>query len=214
MAEAVFFDLWNTLIYCPTRSKVEEALKILGLAGKVDYHTAIGEMEDTLFRDGSYDKVSFFRELCERHGLKPSQDRVKEASEIWKSRLEDTGYFPETEDVLSDLKSDHKLGIISNLDWDAADHARKKYLKDYFDVVVMSCDVGAVKPDPRIYEMGVKAVGVDASECYMVGDSPTADVRGSADAGLKGVLVDRRGAHGSQDYPVVGSLSEVRKVIG
>ncbi|HST16755.1 MAG TPA: HAD family hydrolase [Gaiellaceae bacterium] len=52
------------------------------------------------------------------------------------------------------------------------------------DAVVLADEVGWRKPDPRIFEAALAALGVDAAEAVHVGDSLDADVRGASAAGL------------------------------
>ena len=213
MAEAVFFDLWNTLLYCPTRGKVGEIITMLGLEGRVDYHGVIEGMDETIFIDRGYGVERFFKELCSRNNGNCSGDAIKEAAAVWRSRLEDADYFPEAETVLADLGRDYKLGLISNVDGSGAEYAREKYLKDYFTTVIMSCEAERIKPDPLIYELGLEELGVKAGDSWMVGDNLTMDVTGALDAGLNAVLIDRRGTHASDEYPVIHNLSELRGII-
>ena len=48
----------------------------------------------------------------------------------------------------------------------------------------MSSDVGIRKPDPRIFEVALKKMGVSAKETGYVGDTISRDVIGAHNAGL------------------------------
>ncbi|MHB8377167.1 MAG: HAD family hydrolase, partial [Dehalococcoidia bacterium] len=52
---------------------------------------------------------------------------------------------------------------------------------------VVSCDLGYMKPHPRIFEHVFTAMGIDARETAMVGDSLKADVQGAQALGMTGV---------------------------
>jgi HAD superfamily hydrolase (TIGR01549 family) len=213
MAGAVFFDLWNTLIYCPTRVKVDGMLRRLGLEGRLDYYSIIDRMEDTVFLDSSYTTERFLRELAAENNGVTTADALKDAANIWDSRLEDASFFPDAQAALIDLKRRCKVGLISNTDAGGSKYAREKYLEDIFDAVVMSCDIGYVKPDPAIFETAVEELDAKAADCWMVGDSVESDVEGALNAGLKPVLIDRSGKKSSSEYPVVRSLKELLGVI-
>lgn len=61
-------------------------------------------------------------------------------------------------------------------------------LKDYFDIVVLSDDIGVNKPDVRIYEYAMERVGdTDPKHHLMVGDNPLTDVQGAINAGWHAV---------------------------
>jgi putative hydrolase of the HAD superfamily len=52
------------------------------------------------------------------------------------------------------------------------------------DAVVLSGEVGARKPDPRIFERALSELGVDATGALFVGDRLDADVAGAAALGM------------------------------
>ncbi|MHB1568907.1 MAG: HAD family hydrolase [Solirubrobacteraceae bacterium] len=63
-----------------------------------------------------------------------------------------------------------KTGLISN-SWGTGRYDRR-LLAELFDAVVISGEVGIRKPQPRIYELGAAAIGLDTSECVFVDDLP------------------------------------------
>ena len=62
-------------------------------------------------------------------------------------------------------------------------------LNGVFSVIVTSSDVDAPKPDPQTYEKAVEELGVSATQCWAVEDSPNG-IRSASTAGLRviGVL--------------------------
>jgi HAD superfamily hydrolase (TIGR01509 family) len=96
--------------------------------------------------------------------------------------------YPDTVEVLRRLPElGVRTAVVSNIAFDfrpafAAVGARA-------DEFVLSFEVGAVKPDPRIFEIALERLGVDAHEAVMVGDSEEAD-GGAAALGCGFVLVD------------------------
>jgi 2-haloacid dehalogenase len=54
----------------------------------------------------------------------------------------------------------------------------------YFQAVVISEEVGAVKPDPRIFAPALQKIGVEAEEVLYVGDSVTSDMAAARNAGM------------------------------
>ena len=213
MVKAVFFDLWNTLLYCPTHGKVDEMLRQVGLGGKLDYGTIMEEMDNKLFTYPDYDIRKFLLELCEEKGVECPRDAIESAARMWESRLTQAEYFPETEAVLKDLHGNYKLGLISNTDRSGADYVRKIRINQYFDSMILSYEVGVVKPDPLMFKMALDDLDVRAQESWMVGDSVQADVEGALNAGMNAVLIIRDGITTAHTYPTIRSLTELRGII-
>jgi putative hydrolase of the HAD superfamily len=97
-----------------------------------------------------------------------------------------------------------KLGLLSNADrgWTERLRARAGRL---FDDVVASGDVGVAKPDPAIFRLAAKRLGVDPDACLMI-DDQAQHVDGARAAGLRahlheptrlGALIDRLEAEGA-----------------
>lgn len=208
MPKAIFFDLWNTLLYCPTRERVESIIGVLGLEGRADYRSVIGEMDETVFIDAGYPPQEMFRGLCGKHGVECTGKAASEAAKVWAGRLEEAAYFPDTEAGLGML-GDYKLAIVSNTDAAGAEYVRKRGIDGWFDLVVMSCYVGCAKPDPRIYGIAADELGVKPWDCWMVGDSLQSDVEGARKAGLNAILLARDGRKGAKGVMKVKSLEEV-----
>ena len=82
------------------------------------------------------------------------------------------------------------IGILSNVGVDVRDVLSREGLLPYADAVVLSCDVGCVKPDAPIFEEALRALGLDANEVLMVGDSPKDDV-GAAVLGIRTLILPR-----------------------
>lgn len=101
--------------------------------------------------------------------------------------------FPETTEVLAELKSRHlKLGVISNFDSRAYSVMRSLKILHFFDAVTLSSETGYCKPDRQIFDAAVRALGITAPQVLLVGDSLQDDVEAGIRAGLSAVLIDRR----------------------
>jgi putative hydrolase of the HAD superfamily len=105
------------------------------------------------------------------------------------------------EDALPALEalSQYRLGIITNgvthfqqPKLDALDISR------FFDHVITSGDFGEVKPHPSIFLHACSVFGVDPAEAAYVGDRLNTDAIGAADAGLRGVWLNRESTSDQQ----------------
>jgi putative hydrolase of the HAD superfamily len=119
--------------------------------------------------------------------------------------------FPETLYTLKQLKSlGLKLGVISNFDSRIYSVLDALGIRDFFDVITVSSEVGRAKPDQGIFDAAVGALGIPASAVLLVGDSPHDDVEPAIRAGLSAVLVDRNNRHPAKTHlRRITSLTEV-----
>ncbi len=120
--------------------------------------------------------------------------------------------FPETIEVLEDLKKDYKLVLISNTDNLSVPQLLDKFkLKKYFDDIVLSCDHGMLKTDKKLFAQALKKVKLKKSEVIMVGDAIPTDIEGAKKAGIKAILVDRRDTREYENK--IADLSELKEKI-
>ncbi|MAL19086.1 MAG: HAD family hydrolase [Balneola sp.] len=89
-------------------------------------------------------------------------------------------------DAYDKIAKKYKVGIITN---GFAETQRLKIdqfqLRETARQIVISEDVGVMKPDPKIFDHSTELAGVNRGEILYVGDSFTSDVTGGAKAGWK-----------------------------
>lgn len=78
--------------------------------------------------------------------------------------------------------------LLSNIAMDPRPRLDEIGLLEKLDEVVLSYEVGLVKPDPKIFELSAKRLGLPPEECLMIGDTPGVD-DGGASAGMTCVIV-------------------------
>lgn len=71
------------------------------------------------------------------------------------------------------------------------------------DELVLSCEVGAAKPDALIYETALAMLGVGPRDAVLVDDQP-AFCEGAASLGIRAVRIDRR--HGTGDAAALADV--------
>ncbi len=84
-----------------------------------------------------------------------------------------------------------KLGVISNWDDRLRPLLRDLMLSQYFEAVVISCEVGFPKPSRVIFEDAAEKLGLAPGAILHVGDSLPQDVEGARSAGFESLLVQR-----------------------
>lgn len=80
----------------------------------------------------------------------------------------------------------YQLGIISNLigENEIFDWLRDDGLEQYFNTVVVSSVCHIRKPDPEIYRMGCRELGLRPEQCVSVADNLSRDITGAKAAGI------------------------------
>jgi putative hydrolase of the HAD superfamily len=73
-------------------------------------------------------------------------------------------------------------------------------------VVVDSHVVGVEKPDPRIFGIALRTLGMPAARCLYVGDTVHFDVEGARAVGMRAVHFDPFRLCPGDDHPHIGSL--------
>jgi putative hydrolase of the HAD superfamily len=82
-----------------------------------------------------------------------------------------------------------RTGVVSNFDHRLRPLLDALGLVSLLDVIVLPSDVGAAKPDPRIFEYALEQLGVRAAEAIYVGDDADEDVAAAQRVGLRAVDV-------------------------
>jgi putative hydrolase of the HAD superfamily len=101
--------------------------------------------------------------------------------------------FPDTVPVLEALRdAGWRHIILSNHVPELHNLVRELGVLPLFDEIISSALIGYEKPHPRVFEIGLEAVG-EAEEVWMVGDNPVADVEGAEALGIPAILVRREG---------------------
>lgn len=102
---------------------------------------------------------------------------------------------PGTRELLSGLRAyGMRFGILTNnLVSEQIPKLKQLRLEQTFDVVTISEEVGAAKPDPKIFEVTLGRLELLADQVVMVGDSLETDIAGAQRVGIRSVWLNRFG---------------------
>jgi putative hydrolase of the HAD superfamily len=102
--------------------------------------------------------------------------------------------YPDVLPALEELRgAGLKVVVASNWDCSLPTWLAPTGIMELVDGVVTSAEVGAAKPESRVFERALAVAGVDAAEALHAGDRIDNDLEGAAAAGVRGVLVQREG---------------------
>jgi HAD superfamily hydrolase (TIGR01549 family) len=109
-------------------------------------------------------------------------------------RHENFFLYDDTLPALAELRRHGlRLALVSNGQRDLEEFARHHSLD--IDACVGSLAHGRVKPHRSIFEAALAALGAEAAEAAMVGDSYDDDIAGARALGMRAILLDRDGLH-------------------
>lgn len=115
--------------------------------------------------------------------------------------------------VLESLGSKYPMVLVSNFYGNIHAVLRDFDLERYFATVIESAVVGVRKPDPRIFELGLQALGLPAQEVLVVGDSYKKDIMPALSLRCHALWLKGRGWTEQEDmqpYPhTIASLSQL-----
>jgi putative hydrolase of the HAD superfamily len=210
MIKSVFFDFWSTLVVF----EGEEAVIQMRRERAKRFRREFGDCGYIFTLERIWQAFETVRSRC--FELRNSNHKEIRASEVALWILEELGVAPKgvhdrftdlysnavlsmnlslqdgTAQVLESLKKNGlKIGLISNTEHGGIE---RKLLKEmgidqYFDSLVLSCDIGIRKPAPEIFRHALTSLSVQAEESLHVGDSPEMDVSGSRRAGMIGIYL-------------------------
>ena len=201
---AVAFDLFNTLITVdmPSRyssiDRMLDSLRAQGVAVHADdfmpvYRDVVRAFVSEAERLGKETHNGLWISTALQQlgvDVQPQDPRVAAAVEAYFSAFIDNARpLPGTADMLAALKPRYRLGLLSNLTHGPAarqilDHLN---LTSYFDVLLVSGDLGYRKPHPQVFQSLTEALDVPPASIVFVGDDPRTDVQGSLLAGMQPV---------------------------
>jgi putative hydrolase of the HAD superfamily len=116
------------------------------------------------------------------------------------------GRIAEARPVLERLAGRYPLVLVSNFYGNVEAVLEGYGIRGFFGDIIESAVVGVRKPDPEIYRMGVRALGMDARHVLVVGDSYTKDIVPATAAGCRAVWIKGKGWTTAEDEQQYGDI--------
>ena len=120
-------------------------------------------------------------------------------------------------ELLRELAGRYRLGVVSNFYGNLSAVCSEAGLAPLLSVAIDSAAIGVEKPDPRIFEAALSALGVPSSEALFVGDSPARDMAGARGVGMRHVLLAGGGAPPFRACcpgdPVIRRLADLKELL-
>jgi putative hydrolase of the HAD superfamily len=119
------------------------------------------------YESGRVTSDAFYQEVCRRAALRISREAFIAAyANIFTP-------IPSTFDLIRRLTPQYRLALLSNTnEWHFIHGIRPVEVFPLFDTVTLSYEVGAMKPDPRIYRDALEKLALPPSACVYIDDLP------------------------------------------
>ncbi len=143
---------------------------------------------------------------------------LETAGKVWqKVQSQEYGWalFDDVIPGLNQLRDDgFRVAALSNMPYRGVEMCEMMGLTDHVEFALTSGDVGAEKPDPRIFRAALERGGVEPDAALMVGDSVSSDLRAAEAVGMSAVLMDRYNNHPWHDeHPRVADVYGVSDLL-
>lgn len=222
----IFFDVDDTLVQWTTSwtdtfaqvareagvpATSQQALDALNLAFTTIYPESIKQHSPA--RDLHDFWVRYDGQVLALLGVEHDLDRHAERVVSLLQHPGSIRLYPEVPEVLEALvERGAQLGVVSGRPLAAPD-LEALGVGHYFDPVIDAFAVGSAKSDGHMFRLAAEVAAQAGRVGWHVGDSYTEDVQRARAAGLRPVLVDRRGRRPEADCPRLPDLRSLPEVV-
>ncbi|MBS3126746.1 HAD family hydrolase [Candidatus Woesearchaeota archaeon] len=210
MVKAILFDFWGTLVENGVWSPLKQVKTILNI--RLPFPEYVVRLERAMMTRPFGALKDAFHSVCNEFNINCDQVTIEELIGMWNKSWMLAKPYEETEEVLTKLKKEYKLILVSNTDNIGVDKVLEKYnLRRFFDHIFLSYDVGLLKTDPSFFKKVLEESKIRAGECMMVGDSIQSDILAAEQVGMRAILVDRKNSREHQ--PKISNLREIEGIL-
>lgn len=152
----------------------------------------------------NYKELLYELKITPKGCLIQEMQKIKLLSDEWK-------LFEDTEPFLRELKNQgYKIVMITNATRSVYKIVSDLGLEKYLDDIIASCDLGIMKPHPRIFRIAIEKYGMPR---YHIGDVYEIDYLGAMRAGIRPLLLDRLNFYDDVKAEKVSNLFQALRLI-
>lgn len=168
MIRTCLFDMGNVLLHFSHDRMCQQMGTLCGKTGDDLRRLLLDSGVQWEFERGMMTAEEFHRRFQEMAGTMVDFDKlIIAASDIFELNRPIAG-------MLQSLKDQNlRLVLFSNTSIWHYEFIKKRFeILDYFDEHVVSFEVGAIKPEPEMYQAGLRAIRCTPQECFYTDDIP------------------------------------------
>jgi len=222
--KGVLLDLDNTLYDYDAAHKPALNASIGWLSEKLQlphdtvlgaYKTARSQINKELAGLGaSHSRLLYFQRINEILGYNPAFTVLGAEQSYWNVFLDHMKFRPGAVEFLDSIE-DLPIAIVTDLtaqiQFQKLIHLR---IEHRFAAVVTSEESGAEKPDPKIFNLALKKLGVEACDACVIGDNWKKDILGGINLGMRSFWLKQDEYNDANELAVeFESFDELTKLI-
>ena len=228
MAEAILFDLGNTLVRYFDRTEFPAILRagILGVRGYLQERCMQRVSPEEMWQS-----VEAEDHEDEDHRVRPLEGRLARIFQLEPDEIAEVGdelcrcfaapifargqRYEDTLPALQALRArGYRLAVVSNAPWGSPGALWREELKRleldlWLDADVFCTDAGWRKPAPEIFRLALAQLRAEPQACLFVGDDPRWDLVGPRAMGMDTCLIDRQGSERGAGTACIQNLHEL-----
>jgi len=179
--KAVFFDLGGVILRTEFQVPRQQLADRLGM----DYD----DLNKIVFESETSSRASIGEISSEEHWAfvlqrlrRPVAELITIRDEFFAGDIVDRTLL----EYIRSLRSNYKTGLISNAWGDLRDYVIREKFDDAFDKMIISAEVGAMKPEAKIFQIALEQFGVSPNEAVFVDDF-LVNIEGCEKVGIQGI---------------------------
>jgi putative hydrolase of the HAD superfamily len=165
--EFIYFDMGNVLVTFDEARAIRQIADASGVAAQRVREILFDSGLQRQYEEGRVTAGEVYETFCRESGTQPDFDALEHAA---------SNMFELNVPIIPLLvhldAAEYRLGILSNTCHSHWQYVRSRFriLRLYFDPVVLSYEVGAMKPAERIFATAIERAGVAAERIFYTDD--------------------------------------------
>jgi len=191
MTKTIIFDFWGTLVEHGVWSPIKQVKTILKL--NIPFSDFIVRFETAMMTRKFKELREAFLAVGEEFNIDITKNEMDQLIGTWNKSWMLAEPYEETIQVLTKLKKDHQLVLVSNTDPFSIEKVLEKHkLTQLFDIIFLSYQEGVIKTDHKFFNQLFTKHNLKKEDSVMVGDSLQSDILAAQNADIKAILIDRK----------------------
>ncbi len=162
MIKAIIFDVGGVYMEGSSVDFINRAYEVLGIDKVIT--SSDGVVFDEDYNKGLISYQDCFRKFF---NVPIFEEQMEKIAEIWQTTWAPTAEMLE---LIKHLKENYTLAILSNSDLLNSSKYFRVGWYSYFNHLILSHELGILKPDERIYKITLDKLGLGGDECIFVDD--------------------------------------------